>query len=76
MSIVEFIEKCSDFKLFPWQKQYISKLYYMYKEDPKDFLHRFYYPCQRENAKFNAALIFAVLFSMYDHENNSTTYTS
>lgn len=64
-SIVEFIEKYSDFKLSHWQKQYVSKLYYMYKEDPKDFLHKFCYSFQR-NAKFNATPIFAMLFNMYD----------
>lgn len=75
MSIVDFIEKYSDYNLFPWQKLYVSKLYDIYKEDPENFLHKFCYSCQRANAKFNAAPIFAVLFSMYDHKNNSTTYT-
>jgi hypothetical protein len=67
MDIIEFVEGVMDVKLFDFQKEYVTRLYDIYKKDPDSF-NKFIYPCCRGYAKFNAMPSLAVLFSIFDKE--------
>lgn len=70
MDIVEFIEGVMDLKLFDFQKEYLTRLYDIYKKD-QDSFNKFTYPCCRGYVKFNAMPLIAILFSVFDKEDKN-----
>lgn len=77
MDIVEFVEGVMDLKLLDFQKEYITRLYDIYKKDPDSF-NKFMYPHCRGYARFNTIPLFAVMFSLFNKETyydgNEETY--
>ena len=70
MNIVEFVEKVLGLELLDFQKRYLTLLYDVYEKDKETF-NKLTFPCRIGSERFDARILYAVIFSIFNEEIES-----
>lgn len=66
MTVVEFCEEVAEVKLAGWQKEYITKLYDMYVNNPDSFNHPYYVQRKAPHLSLSLLKALVILFDEYN----------